>query len=455
MSISRKLDRLRSTLGPGGLAGKGTLVSDAPDEPEPLAPAQEARFVPDEPGPPADEDSRWDAFRAALRSKGEREARHRAARPVAEVPTVELPGAIEETPLGRLHRIAQSFAGGHRHGDVPIGSARSLDPSIVARFGLDERLGEVDPSRFVFLDTETTGLAGGTGTIPFLVGMAWFEGESLRVEQLFLRGFGEEAPILERVRSLLAEASALVTFNGKSFDWPLLRTRFVMNRMPVPEPAIHLDLVHGARRLLRQRLESVRLVEVERAVLGHVREGDVDGSQIPAIYLEWLRRGHHPDMGRVIEHNALDLLAMPAMLGRLGARLADADETATAEDRLACARIGVKARDDELVRRFASRVAEESEGRTAAEALVLTARLARRSGDVEAEERSLLRALSEAEDEAATAAIHLALSKHYEHRANDPAKALAHARKTAAAEGDEACGRRVARLAKKAGLFAD
>lgn len=194
MSISRKLDRLRSTLGPGGLAGKGTLVSDAPDEPEPLAPAQEARFVPDEPGPPADEDSRWDAFRAALRSKGEREARHRAARPVAEVPTVELPGAIEETPLGRLHRIAQSFAGGHRHGDVPIGSARSLDPSIVARFGLDERLGEVDPSRFVFLDTETTGLAGGTGTIPFLVGMAWFEGESLRVEQLFLRGFGEEAP---------------------------------------------------------------------------------------------------------------------------------------------------------------------------------------------------------------------------------------------------------------------
>ena len=105
----------------------------------------------------------------------------------------------------------------------------------------------------LFLDTETTGLAGGTGTVPFLVGLAWFEGRSLRVHQLFLRRLGEEAPMLRVLAERMAEPPAWSTYNGKSFDWPLLRTRFVLNRVPTPAELPHLDLLHCARRVFKHR----------------------------------------------------------------------------------------------------------------------------------------------------------------------------------------------------------
>ena len=123
----------------------------------------------------------------------------------------------------------------------------------MASLALDPRLAGVDFRRVLYLDTETTGLAGGTGTVPFLVGLAWFEERSLRVHQLFLRRLGEEAPMLRVLAERMAESSCLVTFNGKSFDWPLLRTRFVLNRVPVPAELPHLDLLHCARRVFKHR----------------------------------------------------------------------------------------------------------------------------------------------------------------------------------------------------------
>src|SRR5438445_12061729 len=130
---------------------------------------------------------------------------------------------------------------------------------------LNERLS--DPSQWLFLDTETTGLAGGTGTYAFLIGLAWWESGALQVEQFFMRDFGDEHAILHEVASRLAERHVLVTFNGKSFDWPLLENRFTMKRsIAVPSLAAHLDLLHPARALWRLRLGSVRLVELERHV---------------------------------------------------------------------------------------------------------------------------------------------------------------------------------------------
>jgi len=122
---------------------------------------------------------------------------------------------------------------------------------------------------WLFLDTETTGLAGGSGTYAFLVGIAWWEGGGLEIEQFFMREYSEERSLLFALRERIAEHPVLVTFNGKTFDWPLLETRYRMSRkICVPTPRAHLDFLHPARNLWRLRLGSVRLSELERHVLG-------------------------------------------------------------------------------------------------------------------------------------------------------------------------------------------
>ena len=125
-----------------------------------------------------------------------------------------------------------------------------------------------DPEQWLFLDTETTGLAGGTGTYAFLVGIAWWDAGGLQVEQFFMRDLDEEHSLLLELSERMAKRPVLVTFNGKSFDWPLLETRYRMTRaIPSFTPKVHLDLLHPARQLWRLRLGSVRLKDLERHVL--------------------------------------------------------------------------------------------------------------------------------------------------------------------------------------------
>jgi hypothetical protein len=138
------------------------------------------------------------------------------------------------------------------------------------------------------------------------------------LEQLLLRRLGEEAPILARVAERIAASSMLVTFNGKAFDMPLLRTRFVMNRMPPPAFPPHLDLVHVARRIHKARLKLRTLIALEHGVLGRVRIGDVGGADVVARYAHFLRSGDEEALFGVVEHNAADVLSMIALVGLYG-----------------------------------------------------------------------------------------------------------------------------------------
>src|SRR5258708_7607182 len=200
--------------------------------------------------------------------------------------------------------------------------------------GRDEALSKrmraalADPSKWLFLDTETTGLAGGTGTYAFLIGLAWWDAGALQVEQFFMRDFGDEHAILHEVASRIAERPVLVTFNGKAFDWPLLENRFTMTRsIPVPRLAAHLDLLHPARALWKLRLGSVRLVELERHVLDAARLGwhraeDVLAALIPQHYFDYLRRGPAAPLAAVVRHNQMDLRGLAAIMGKIDALLA-------------------------------------------------------------------------------------------------------------------------------------
>ena len=187
-----------------------------------------------------------------------------------------------------------------------------------------------DPTKWLFLDTETTGLSGGTGTYAFLIGLAWWDSGGLQIEQLFMRDFHEEHSILHELAARLAERPVLVTFNGKSFDWPLLENRFTMTRaIATPCLAAHLDLLHPARALWKLRLGSVRLVELERHVLdapklGWHREEDVLSALIPQHYFDYLRGGPAAPVAGVVRHNQMDLRGLAAIMGRIDALLAAA-----------------------------------------------------------------------------------------------------------------------------------
>jgi uncharacterized protein YprB with RNaseH-like and TPR domain len=180
-----------------------------------------------------------------------------------------------------------------------------------------------DPAQWLFLDTETTGLAGGTGTYAFLVGLAWWDAGGIQIEQLFMRDHDEEHSVLHEIAQRLRERPVLVTFNGKSFDWPLLDTRFRMTRsIETPELAAHLDLLHPARQMWRWQLGSVRLVDLERHVLdaeslGWSRHDDIDSSRIPEFYFNYLRGGPVEPIAGVFRHNRMDLRGLAALAGRI------------------------------------------------------------------------------------------------------------------------------------------
>ncbi len=183
----------------------------------------------------------------------------------------------------------------------------------------------VDPEQWMFLDTETTGLAGGTGTYPFLVGIAWWDAGGLQVEQFFMRDLDEEHSLLLELSERMAKRPVLVTFNGKSFDWPLLETRYRMTRaIRSITPPVHLDLLHPARQIWKLRLGSVRLKDLERHVLGGdgrplewSRHEDIDSSLIPQMYFDYLRGGSAEPLAGVFRHNQMDLRGLAALAGKI------------------------------------------------------------------------------------------------------------------------------------------
>lgn len=192
-----------------------------------------------------------------------------------------------------------------------------------------------DPEKWLFLDTETTGLAGGTGTYAFLVGVAWWDAGGLQVEQFFMRDYDEEHSLLLELSQRMKDRPVLVTFNGKSFDWPLLETRYRMTRSITPRaPVAHLDLLHPARQLWRLRLGSVRLKELERHVLAGEeralewsREDDIDSSLIPQMYFDYLRGGAAEPLAGVFRHNQMDLRGLAALAGKVLSLLGDGGAT--------------------------------------------------------------------------------------------------------------------------------
>jgi uncharacterized protein len=252
--------------------------------------------------------------------------------PHAEDSLSRLLGAGIATNRYGQHVLVRNWFSSPEYSDISEVSLELLSRGRDEALSKRTRAALADPSKWLFLDTETTGLAGGTGTYAFLIGLAWWDAGALQVEQFFMRDFGEEHAILHEVASRIAERPVLVTFNGKAFDWPLLENRFTMTRsIGVPRLAAHLDLLHPARALWKMRLGSVRLVELERHVLdaarlGWHRQDDVLAALIPQHYFDYLRGGPAEPLAAVVRHNQMDLRGLAALVGKIDALLASGDD---------------------------------------------------------------------------------------------------------------------------------
>ncbi len=232
-------------------------------------------------------------------------------------------GAPLATQLGETFVHEERFASDYRHGHVSIRLNAPLD--IMSAWASDARLRELPIESFAFLDTETSGLAGGTGTYAFLVGAGRFVNDEFILQQFFMRDPAEEPALLEGLGQFLAPVRALVTFNGTAFDAPLLVTRYTMHSLPIPfKDYAHLDLLPLARRLWRDRLESRALKYLEENILQAPRTSEeVPGYEIPWLYFDYLRTGDARPLKGVFYHNAMDVVAMAALLSHTATMLAD------------------------------------------------------------------------------------------------------------------------------------
>jgi len=245
-------------------------------------------------------------------------------------PAAILDGEWTQAGSHRFLVVDRSYAPGHRHGSISI--ADGLPPEEGwSRLGL--LAGTSCGGKLLFVDLETTGLAGGAGSYAFLVGCGWFDRGRFHVRQFLLSSFASERALLEAVRDIAGDVDAVVTYNGKSFDLPLIETRCSLNRLTTPFADMpHVDMLHHARRLWHGDDEGHRLSGLETSLLGHEREGDVPGFEIPARYFRYVHTGDARPLGAVLEHNRLDLLSL-ALLTARAAQMLDEGVTGAATPR--------------------------------------------------------------------------------------------------------------------------
>lgn len=241
--------------------------------------------------------------------------KRRGARKIEELVT----GSLSSDGDSSCFVVESNYPLDHLHGHLKLGDLLDVSSQVAADLNQEPGLAQLSFREYLFLDTETTGLSGGTGTLAFLVGIGFFDQECFTLRQYFLRSPGDEPAMLAALTEQLALRPGLISFNGRSFDVPLLESRFILNRRPPRfSPGHHLDLLGPSRRLWRDSLDSCRLLSLEHQVLGVRRDqSDVPGGEIPRIYRDYLRTGNAIEMPRILYHNQVDVLSLVTLTTRL------------------------------------------------------------------------------------------------------------------------------------------
>ncbi len=227
-------------------------------------------------------------------------------------------GEVISTPYGEAFQVKGQFSSDYRYGEMTLSEILAIPTYPAHLLSRDERFKDLDLRKTLFLDTETTGLTGGTGTFVFMVGLGFFSEGGFQTQQLFMRDYSEEKACLSLLNPLLDSFEFLVTFNGRHYDIPLLETRFILSRMDsrIREKP-NFDLLFPSRKIWKGAYENCRLVTLESRLLGMGRENDIPSEWIPHFYFEYVQTGDAREIQRVFYHNRMDILTMAALMGRI------------------------------------------------------------------------------------------------------------------------------------------
>ena len=366
-------------------------------------------------------------------------------------PDERFPFEEVQTPFGRHFETEKIYERHRRHGSIGITDLEQLPHDLLHPIS-NGVIQASAPAKWCFLDTETTGLAGGSGTYAFLIGVGRIAPEGFRVRQFFMREFGEEPSLLSAVAEHLKQFEVLITYNGRTYDQPLLETRYRMVRHRPPFGGLeHLDLLFGARRLWNLRFDSCRLVDLENQILGVERQGDLPGELIPYIYFEYLRTQEIFRLVPIFHHNATDILTLACLTAIVPWAFHPPDKAQFSHgaEMVGLARWWRQAEQPEraltLFRQALDRrLSDDLTFRTMWDIAVLEKKLGR--------ENAALPVLAElaACRNAFRAAAYTELAKYYEHRERNYAMALEMTRNALEIDRSEALARRLARLEKRA-----
>ena len=366
--------------------------------------------------------------------------------------------------LNAMRTSASPVAAPRRGGLICHVSRVPLDPAIyeLPTAGL-RRIGwcgpRFDVRRCLFLDTETTGLSGGAGTVAFLVGVGYADGEELVIEQYMLREYADEPELIDRLSARMAGFDSVCTFNGRNFDMPLLQTRFTMCRMRDKWRELeNLDLLYPARRAWKLRLGSCRLSRIETEILAMPRDNDLPGSEVPARFFEFMKTGREALLDDIVRHNRQDIATLATLLVRLCAIHGCPESLTDQRDQFSMGRAlerqGELKPAREMYRasarpRPAGTLAALSGERIAGSANWRLYLLCRRSGDWDGAQDVLNQMLRRRQ---MPGAVCVELAKLYEHRLRDYPRALEYARQSPRypdGEAPEQAEKRVERIRRK------